>query len=992
MVRRTLDELPKDLPETYDRILRNIDRSRAAMVAKEILRWLVHAQRQLTTSELLEVTGFPIQEGPRFDKEAVLGDLDDILRICSSLVSVTTSEGETGSQSNDRSGRHAAFAPEYIRLAHASVREYLVSDSLCLAQYSLHDQESHDILASCCLIYLLRFEADEWTTEDFESIFPLARYAAEFWTKHARISGGWSQRLRDLSVEILTQRKVAFRAWSRLGHRMLIQELPLLAASSEGLSYAVRILLQKDSTKINAWVDDSMGSRSALSEASAGGHEEIVEMLLHKGANVNTPSGWHDADALSIACKEGHDGIAIRLLNKGASPYAEQGHRETALAIACSRGRDNVVERMLATDVPMDSHRKVGRALFFGCAHGHDRIVSTLAHKNALVGVPGEDVDSAMAIAIERAHYRAMETLFDVDRIQWRAPAALCAACHQGDEKLVQRLLDKADFADVTPFELNKGLCKAFAEGHEGTVELLLARGASAGDDTLRFACTEGNEKISRMLLCRRYSADSDALIAACAEGQGRAMKVLLARGARANQLAFPGALHYACCGGFFETVKVLLKIDCGLAFLGEGGGESLQMACAGGHQGIVETLLANGVSADYTGETHGNTLTIACERGDVKIVKMLLDEGASVEGGGVYRSDSSTLTKRRYGTPLQTACEGGHIRIVEMLLDKGAMVDSHGGYYDYPLHAACTRGYMNIVDMLLNYGADVNALGSSGRFRDYFCYVDCLTIACERGYKETVGMLLSRGANVNNHSGSFPGSGIYNIPIGWLTDPNALVTACERGHEGIVRKILLNRAKVGVKEGANGSALFAACAGGYEEIVEMLLNKDAQTAINDVYNDAIQAASDAGFEEIVKILLDRATSGSTTTASGANATSDHATSTQNQSGGAFSRPGGSNLFRSPSHSYFGSSTRRDSNEGLFGDKTCEASLESATAFHSNLNPPASFSRFRKSNIEFQPYKQPSYFGFLEIECFQSITALPLFRNRSFEVRESLWV
>lgn len=190
MVRRALNELPKDLPETYGRILRNIDKSRAATAAREILRWMVHSQRQLATTELLEVTGFIVQEGPRFERKEILGDLNDVLRICSSLVSVTTSEDGTDTQPDDHGVRHATFAPEYVRLAHASVRDYLVSDSPCLTCYSLHDHESHDVLASCCLVYLLRFEAEEWTGHDHDSSFPLARYAAEFWTEHARISGG----------------------------------------------------------------------------------------------------------------------------------------------------------------------------------------------------------------------------------------------------------------------------------------------------------------------------------------------------------------------------------------------------------------------------------------------------------------------------------------------------------------------------------------------------------------------------------------------------------------------------------------------------------------------------------------------------------------------------------------------------------------------------------------------------------------------------------
>jgi ankyrin repeat protein len=834
MVRRTLDELPKNLPEAYDRILRNIDKSRAATTAREVLRWLVHAQRQLATSELLEVTGFLIQEGPRFDREEVLGDLDDILRICSSLVSVTTSEDGTDSQSDERSGRYAALASGYDRLAHASVKEYLVSDSPCLAHYSLHDQESHDILASCCLVYLLRFEADEWTTYDCDSAFPLASYAANFWTEHARISDGWSQQQRDLSMELLTRKNPAFRAWSHLGARRLSEQLPLLAASSEGLTDAVRMILHKSDNDI----DTQWNERNALHEASAKGYEEIVEMLLQRGADVNIPSGRYGANALGIACEKGHEGIAIRLLAKGADANAEHGWSWTgnAFAIACRQGRESVVERMLTT--------------------------------GALVGTRWEDVDAAMAVAIEKKYYTIVETLFDVS-IHGCPDAALRAACGQGNENLVQKLLDKAAVADIPSLVLKNSLRAACAEGHEGTVEILLARGASADNDTLRTACAEGDKRISEMLFRGRHSATSDALRAAHVEGQGRIMRMFLTRGARADQLAFPGALQHACCGGYSYTVKALLQNDCGSAFLGEAGGESLQMACAGGHQSIVEMLLANGVSANYTGGTHGNTLTIACERGDDKIVKMLLDKGANASGA-FFPSGALFPQTRRYATPLQTACEGGHTTIVRMLLEKGADANSRGGYYGTPLHAACVRGQGSIVDMLLTHGADVNALGDHGWDKDCYIGVHSLTIACERGQKAIVKMLLARGADVNNHKGK-PGQWLMSPTI-WLPDRNALVAACDRGHEGIVRKILLKTAKADYEEGCNGSALLAACVRGYEEIVEMLLDKGAKVAIQDAYNNAIQTASDAGFEGIVEMLLDRAAGCRITTASRANA------------------------------------------------------------------------------------------------------------------------
>lgn len=69
------------------------------------------------------------------------------------------------------------------------------------------------------------------------------------------------------------------------------------------------------------------------------------------------------------------------------------------------------------------------------------------------------------------------------------------------DEKLVQRLLRKADFADFPSLGPNKDLCKAFAGGHEGAMEILLAGVTSGSNEALRAACAEGDQRISKMLL-----------------------------------------------------------------------------------------------------------------------------------------------------------------------------------------------------------------------------------------------------------------------------------------------------------------------------------------------------------------------------------------------------------------------------------------------------------------------------------------------------------
>ncbi|KAK1047098.1 hypothetical protein LTR74_017830 [Friedmanniomyces endolithicus] len=91
-VRRALRDLPKTLDDTYARILSRIDEGQNAEEALKILRSLAYAERPLTANEVLEVTGILTEkDSSHFDEDEVLRDSRDSLRICSSLVSITSS-------------------------------------------------------------------------------------------------------------------------------------------------------------------------------------------------------------------------------------------------------------------------------------------------------------------------------------------------------------------------------------------------------------------------------------------------------------------------------------------------------------------------------------------------------------------------------------------------------------------------------------------------------------------------------------------------------------------------------------------------------------------------------------------------------------------------------------------------------------------------------------------------------------------------------------
>ena len=69
---------------------------------------------------------------------------------------------------------------------------------------------------------------------------------------------------------------------------------------------------------------------NALQAASAKGYEQLVQMLLEAGVDVNAQRGEH-GNALQAALSNGHEKVAQMLLDKGANVNAHGGAFGNAL-------------------------------------------------------------------------------------------------------------------------------------------------------------------------------------------------------------------------------------------------------------------------------------------------------------------------------------------------------------------------------------------------------------------------------------------------------------------------------------------------------------------------------------------------------------------------------------------------------------------------------------------------------------------------------------
>ncbi|KAF2705369.1 hypothetical protein K504DRAFT_388446, partial [Pleomassaria siparia CBS 279.74] len=203
-----LSSMPKTLDETYQRMLEAISPHYVAF-ARTMLCWLAYARRPLLITEVVDAMAFVQTEDEdvqevEFDIDSRLADSSDIITICPSLVTFLD-DIETNTKQ--------------VRLAHNSISDYIVSNRMpdrLASSFKMDLVASHAEIAKGCLAYLLEFESHGPLTSEAISEFPLARYAAVFWTQHARIADEAGESTGRMALTLLLDRREAFENWIRL--------------------------------------------------------------------------------------------------------------------------------------------------------------------------------------------------------------------------------------------------------------------------------------------------------------------------------------------------------------------------------------------------------------------------------------------------------------------------------------------------------------------------------------------------------------------------------------------------------------------------------------------------------------------------------------------------------------------------------------------------------------------------------------------------------
>ena len=343
-MRRTLDELPESLDETYERVLKEIKKPNRDH-ARRLLQCLVVAIRPLRVEELAEVLAvdFDDTDGiPKLNPNWRWEDEEQaIFAPCSSLIAIVESGGS-----------------RVVQFSHFSVREFLTSTRLATSSgdtlhYHIALEPAHRIVAQACMSILLRSDdRDEQSGNDIGKASPLAQYAAKHWTTHAQFEHV-SSYLRTSMESLFDPDMPYFEAWLDL--------------------YNIDTPSPTGSTFYLFTPTDEHGTFSAfpLYYAALCGFRDLVEYLIIKNPEHVNANGGYYVMPLVAALAGKHFQTAELLRLSGADPIVHCFFGNTPLHSAAYYGDVEVVQELLDLDADVNARDKRGGTPLFDACSGH---------------------------------------------------------------------------------------------------------------------------------------------------------------------------------------------------------------------------------------------------------------------------------------------------------------------------------------------------------------------------------------------------------------------------------------------------------------------------------------------------------------------------------------------------------------------------------------------------------------------------------------------
>ena len=700
-VRPILNELPKTLDETYERILQEIPKSNQ-LHTHRLLQCLTVAIRPLRVEELAEVLAvdFGATGGiPMLNEDLRWEDQEQaVLFACSSLIAVV------------QDGSH-----RLVQFSHFSVKEFLTSDRLATSTIDASHyhhillEPSHTIMAQACLSVLLRL--DSHINKDSLDDLPLAWYASEHFGVHAEFGGVFGH-IRDGIDDLLDADKPHFAAWLSVREDFKAsperpEGSPLYHVAGFGFRAMVDYLISKRPEDLNVRGYYGIPLHASLHN----GRADVALLLLGHCMDVDV-RGNDDRTPLHMAVSSGLLEVTRTLIGRGAGINARDSNDRTPL-----HPTDRAYNRTFD-----DRYFDVMRCL--------------LEH--------GADVDA---------------------RANTDHPTPLHLASYLGGFKVAQLLLDRGADINVrdkngrTPLQGTLvDMTDDLGDHFFDTVRFLLEHGANvhALDNDhatpLHVVSRCGGTKAALLLL--EHGADvhaldgnhSTSLHFASKSGNAKAVHLLLEHGADVHALDgnHSTPLDLASKTGDADAARLLLERGANVHTLDDNHSSPLHFISQNGDSGTARVLLEHGALVDARDSKDSTPLCVASQCGHAKVARILLEHGANIDAQNKEDQTPRNLLLAMWSDK----SPHDDIDSIRLFLERGADIDAVDDNHSALLHAASYYGSVEVARLLLERGANINVRDSGGQTPLHRALVETKDGSGDH-YFDGIQLLLEHGADV---------------------------------------------------------------------------------------------------------------------------------------------------------------------------------------------------------------------------------------------------
>jgi ankyrin repeat protein len=661
----TLQSLPKDLPETFDRILRKLEQSKTAdpRLRKVIFEVVAAAQRPLALEELNDAISVVPGE-TAWNVKKLVNDMHKMLDYCGSLL-VVDEEHLT------------------VHFTHHSVKQHLLSNPTDpnVEQYRVRSLEADLILGEICVTYL-NFEVFNTQLTKTKAIPPsqsinLPSAILSGTLPRSKTANKLALRLLkargDTKYDILPQLREA-ASLARESNKQIQQEYSFLSYAQEYWLFHSKRFERSREKSYSLWRRLVTGTVSTVKPPWAPEYWSDLGFgfLQWMVQNEHGALLYLIFDGLGI-CNAANIGNVWKILLEKGQEFNVQGkYFGNALCLALGAGHEVMVRLLLDKGAELDLKDNRGRTpLSWAAEREHEAVVGLLLEKGAKLNLKDNDGRTALLWAAERGH-----------------------------EAVVRLLLEKGAELDLTDNRGRTPLWWATERGHEAVVRLLLEKGAepdskdSHGRTPLSRAAEWGLEAVVRLLLKNRAKLDSKdtggqtPLSWAAEQGREAVVRLLLEKGAELDSKDDDGRtpLSRAAVQGHEAVAWLLLDKGAELDSKDNDGRTPLSWTAEQGQEAVVRLLLEKGAKLDSKDNDGRTPLSRAAMQGHEAVVRLLLGKGAELDS-----KDTDGWT------PLLRAAEPGHEAVVRLLLEKGAKLDSKDSDGRTLLWWAAEWGWANV-------------------------------------------------------------------------------------------------------------------------------------------------------------------------------------------------------------------------------------------------------------------------------------------------------